>query len=292
MRITESRMIDLAGEAVNQGRARVARTGEQLSSGERVSRPSQDPAAWAQARRAEAARTIGAGRSEAIARAQEGLALADDALASITESLSRARELATTAATESTTPDALQAILIEVRGLRGSALAAANTRSVDGEYIFSGSLTSTPAFAADGTFQGDATTRSVEAQAGLSQTVTISGASLTASAGPGAVDVFGQLGALEAALVAGDRDAIAATLDGLRAAGQQVSAARAQGGAHSAELTVAEDAQRTLDESLVALESRLVGTDPIAAATELAQHSTALSAAQTVAQRIIELTRP
>jgi flagellar hook-associated protein 3 FlgL len=290
VRITERRMMDLASESINQGRARVARSGEQLTSGERVTRASDDPAAWAQARRADASRQLGAGRAEAIARSQERLDLVDGALATIGDSMVRARELALTAANATTPPEGMQAILAEVRALRQTALAAANTRSVDGEYIFSGSQAGTPAFDQAGVFQGDDLTRSVETSAGAHETVAISGSALTSAGdGPG---IFAQLDALEAALVAGDRAAIGATIDPLRAAEQQVNSVRAEGGAHSSALVTADEVQRSLDLSLAALEVRLVGADPITAATELAQHSTALQAAQTVASRIIEITRP
>ena len=290
MRITEHRMIELAASSISQGRERVQRSGEELQSGVRVSRPSQDPAAWAQARRAEAARQIGAGRSEVIARSQERLALADTALGTIGDAVTRARELAVTAASDTTSPEGLAAILAEVRELRQAAVAAGNTRATDGEYIFAGSRTDQPAFAPDGTFQGDDVTRSVETADGLSQTVTLSGAALTAAGG--GVDVFAQLAALETALAANDHAGIGAAMEGLRAAGLQTSSARSEGGAHSSSLITADETQRTLDDSLVALETRLIGADPIAAASELAQHSQALEAAQVVASRIIELTKP
>jgi flagellar hook-associated protein 3 FlgL len=289
MRITEHRMVELASASLSTQRERVARSGEQLSSGERVSRPSHDPAAWSAARRAEAARTINEGRGQALARSQEQLSLVDGALAQIGDVLSRARELAVSAASDTIDPESLEVILAEVRGLRQSALAAANTRGSDGEYVLAGSQTDVPAFDGNGVYQGDDVSRFIETQNGLAQSASITGNVLTSAAG---VDIFAQLAAFETALDNNDRDAISAAIGAMEAGHQQVSSARADGGAKSAALLAAEDAQRQLDGALVELQSRLVGADPIAAASELAQHSTSLEAAQVVAQRIIELTRP
>lgn len=290
MRITEHRMVELASASLSASRERVARSGEQLSSGERVSRPSEDPDAWAAARRADAARTVNEGRGQALARSQDRLTQVDSALAQIGSALSRANELAVAAASDTVDPDSLAAIAVELRGLRLSALAAANSRASDGEYILAGNQSHVAPFDDDGVYQGDGAVRSIETQqSGIEQEVSVSGSVLTAAAG---VDIFAELDAFAAALASNDRDAISAAIGALRDGHQQVSAARADGGAKSAALLAAEDDQRRLDGSLVALHSRLVGADPIAAASELAQHTQSLEAAQAVAQRIIELTRP
>lgn len=289
MRITEHRMIELASESLSSSRSRVARAGEQLNTGERVSLPSQDPTAWAAGRRAEAARAMNEGRGEALARAQERMTQVEGALSQIGSALSRAQELAVMASSETIDEESLDAIAIELSGLRQSALAAANSRASDGEYLLAGSQTDQPAFDANGVYQGDGLSRQMETQNGVEQRVTITGEVLTATSG---VDVFAELAALEAAVQTNDRDGIAAAIDAMRAAHRQVSTARADGGAQSASLMAAEATQQELDGSLVALHSRLVGADPITAASELAQHSQALEAAQIVAARIVELTRP
>ncbi len=290
MRITEHRMVEQASASISAGRERVARSGEQLSSGERVSRPSDDPEAWAAARRTEAARTMNTGRGEALARSQDRLSQVNGALSQIGSALSRAAELAIAAASDTTDPDSLAAIAVELRGLRQSALNAANSRASDGEYILAGSQSHQAPFDENGVYQGDDAVRSIETQSGgIEQEVSVSGAVLTADHG---LDIFAQLDAFAAALASNDREALHSSMTAMRDAHQQVSTARSDGGAKSAALLVAEDDQRRLDISLVSLQNRLVGADPIAAASELAKHTMSLEAAQTVAQRIIELTRP
>lgn len=283
-------MIDLAAGSLSAARERVARSADQLSSGERVSRPSDDPAAWAAARRADAARTLNDGRGEAMALSEERLSLIDQTLGQVGTVLSRARELAVNASNQTLSPEARQAILLEVRGLRESALASANTRSSEGEYILAGSQGNQPAFDADGVYQGDDLTRSIETRdGGLLQTVTLSGNVLTADSG---VDVFAAMSAFVTALEQNDQAGISAAIDTLDAAHRQVSSARAEGGTQASSLLVAKEAQQDLDHSLTALHARMIAADPIAAASELTQHSQSLEAAQNVAQRIIDLTRP
>jgi flagellar hook-associated protein 3 FlgL len=289
MRITEHRMVELASAGISSSRERVARAGDQLSSGERISRPSDDPAAWAAARRAEAARTVNQGRGMALGSVQDRLELVDNALDQIGSSMVRATELAVLAASETNDQVSLDVLAAEVHSLRQAVLAAANTRASDGEYILAGSLTDQQPFDADGVYHGDDAVRSIETHTGIQQPVTVSGAVLTAAAG---VDIFAELDAFEAALRSNDRAGIERALGVIRTGHHQVSEARADGGGKSAALVAAQEDQAKLDVSLQALQGRLVGADPIAAATELAQHSNSLEAAQAVAQRIIELTRP
>jgi flagellar hook-associated protein 3 FlgL len=282
-------MVELATAGLSASRERVARSGEQLTSGERVSRPSEDPDAWAAARRADAARIMNDGRGRALARSQDRLTQVDAALTQIGSAVSRANELALAAASETIDPEQLTAISVELRGLRQSALAAANTRATDGDYILAGNQSDVAPFGDDGVYRGDGAIRSIETQSSLEQEVSISGSVLTAASG---IDIFAVLDAFAIALANNDRDGISAAIGALRDGHQQVSAARSDGGAKSAALLAAEDDQRRLDGSLVALHSRLVGADPIAAASELAQQTQSLEAAQIVAQRIIDLTRP
>lgn len=289
MRVTENRMIELASSHINKAREKVARSGEQLSSGERVALPSDDPDAWAASRRAEAARVVNASRGTAVARSQDRLGLIDNALSQIGGALERGRELAIMAANEGTDPDELAVIAAEVNGLWHSVRSAANTRSSDNEYILGGSRTDVAPFDGDGVYQGDGLSRTIETRNGLVQEVSMSGQVLTAASG---VDVLGELRALETALTSGDMDGIRAAIDTLATAHQQVSLARGRGGTQSAALIDAEAVQSELDDSLEALRGRLIGADPIAAASELAQHSHSLEVAQLVATRIIDITRP
>jgi flagellar hook-associated protein 3 FlgL len=289
MRITEHRMVELASQGLSNARERVTESSQELLSGLRVARPSQDPAAWAQGRRAEALQTMNSGRGEALARSQERLTQVDVSLGQIGDAMTRAQELAIEASSETIDPESLLAIAAEVRGLRLSALAAANTRSSEGEYVFAGSRSGAPPFDEDGVYQGDDEARVIETASGLEQEVTVTGSFLTISHG---VNLFAALAEFEAALNSNDRVGITAAIESMRGGNQQVSSARSDGGAKSAALQAAQDAQIQLDTSLVALQSRLLGADPIAAATELAQHSQALAAAQSVAESIVEMTRP
>lgn len=289
MRITEHRMVELSSGHLGKARERVSRSGEQLSSGERVSLPSHDPSAWAAGQRAEADRAVNAGRGEAVARAQERLTETEGALTQIGAALQRGRELAVMASSEVMDANQREVVATEVDALWQAAMAAANTRSRDGEYILAGSRSNQPPFDANGVYQGDGVTRVIETQSGLQQDVSITGEALTATAG---VDVLSQLSSLAAALRQNDRAGINAAVDGLDAAHQQVSLARGLGGDRSLALLNAEEVQRDMDDSLEALRSQLIGADPIEVASQLAQQSQALEVAQVVATRIIEITRP
>jgi flagellin-like hook-associated protein FlgL len=93
VRITESRIMQLASSAVSDARTRAAKAGEAVQTGRRVERPSDDPAAWATGARAAARKVLSGERGQAMAHLMDGLAQTDDALGAIGESLTRAAEI-------------------------------------------------------------------------------------------------------------------------------------------------------------------------------------------------------
>src|SRR5262245_24934078 len=94
MRVTENRMMELSATAVASARDRVARASSQLSSGERVSLPSDDPTAWAQGLRADARAIASHSRGRTIGQALDDLAADDGALSTIGDLLRTALERA------------------------------------------------------------------------------------------------------------------------------------------------------------------------------------------------------
>jgi flagellar hook-associated protein 3 FlgL len=290
MRITEGRMMDLAVAATTRAQAKVAADAATMSSGIRVARPSDDPAAWVDGERAAARRTVSEERGTSIARAGERLDATDGALATIGSVLARARELAVQGANDTYGADERVALALEVRELRAAALAAANSRGSDGEYLLAGSLGTTAPFDPAGIYMGDASSRSVESSESGTQVVTIPGSVLTAASG--GVDIFAVLDGLDAAFTANDGPAIRAQLDGLDAGVRQVSAARSDGGALSAALGLADEARGTLELNLTSVISRAVEADAFAAAGQLSRSAQALEAARIVAANVIELVRP
>src|SRR4051812_42721329 len=101
MRITGNRLIDLAAASTTKGQAAVGTVSAQLSSGLRVTAPSDDPDAWLAAQRNKLRQVLSQGNGTAVAVSRERLQLTDGALASIGDVLSQARTLAVQGASDS-----------------------------------------------------------------------------------------------------------------------------------------------------------------------------------------------
>jgi flagellar hook-associated protein 3 FlgL len=288
MRVTESRMIELAGAGVARARERAAQSGEQLSSGVRVAHPSDDPVAWGEGMRAEARAAASGGRGQAIARSRERLVDVDGALAGIGEVLARARELAIELGNDSYAAGDRAAAAVEVRGLRAQVLALANLQASDGEYLLAGSQGGSAPFDPTGAYLGDDARRSVEVGEGQQAVVGVPGSVLTVSSG---VDILGALDSLASALAANDGVQIRAGVGSMATAVGQVASARADVGARMAALDLADNARRDLELRLAGEHDDAVAVDPVAAASSFARAQNALEAARVAAQAMIALAR-
>ena len=289
MRVTGTHLIELTTAAAQRAQEKVAETSAVASSGLRVDKPSDDPAAWAMARRADDRRAASAARGDAIAQGQDRLQATDGALATIGDLVAQARSLAVQGASDGYGPTDRAALATQLRSMLDAAVAAGNARTSDGEYVLAGAQSATPPFDATGAYQGDGQVRTIEAGEGLAAPVGVPGSALTAAAG---VDVLPALGALADALAANDVVGIRASIDTLGQATNQIALARGDAGAALASLASADDARGQLELSLTATVSRAVDADAVGAATDLARASQALEAAQAVAARVVALTDP
>jgi flagellar hook-associated protein 3 FlgL len=289
MRVTEAHLHELATAGLAKARRDVAAAAGQFSSGLRVARPSDDPAAWAEGMRADIRKQAAEARIAAQTRARDELAVTDGALGSIGDAVERALELATQA-TNGTYDATDRAVLaVAVGQLREQAITAANVRGLDGGFLLAGSLTNAAPFAGapPGAYSGDARTRAVEInEAGLTVTVSVSGARLTAASG---VDVIGTLDALASALAANDTAGVSAALAPLGTAVRQIALARTETGGSMQALDAAMDAGRALAQHLVEVHVRTLEADPVKAADDLARGRDAIERAQAVAARVFQL---
>jgi flagellar hook-associated protein 3 FlgL len=221
MRVTDSMMYDRA--ALNAARSREKQQAalEEVSSGQRVVHPGDDPASAALIIRHRQT----AGRLEAIAqvsaRANEDLGAADTALQSIADVATRARELALQLGSDSYNAVDRANAAGEIDGLFQQALGLANTQSA-GRYVFGGTNDGTPAFDAAGNYLGDTGVRQLEIAPGVFEDASVRG-DLALTAAGGGVDLFATLRALSTALTTNDAAGIRGALPSLETATRQVT---------------------------------------------------------------------
>lgn len=283
MRVSDSAKFETIRRNVTRAQSEMLKAQEQAGSGLRVAKPSDDPVAAAAARRENSRKALGEAGITTADAATDQLSGADNALDDVYTGLTRARELALQAATDTTSAENRTALAQEMRKIREQMVSLGNTK-VGGKYVFAGYRDQTAPFELDGTFVGDGTTKEVQPVPGMRVSASISGAEVFGN-GSGN-DVFSTLDSLVSAFESNDSAATRAQLDNLQQNQDRVSQARSTIGAmmDSVELgrNVAEQQQVRATNQI----HNLTEMDAVYAATNLLQAKNALEAALAIAQQI------
>lgn len=290
MRVTNMYMVTLAQQANEKNQSTVAQLSQEVSSGLAVSKPSDNPTAWIEAQRAKVEQTINDGTGQALQGGLEKINATDGALSTLSQLVSQAQSLAVEGASASVTSDARADAAQQVNGLLQSALAAVNTKDVDGTYLLSGTAVNTAPFEATGNYQGNSATTSVASSANGTSQDSLAGSAL--EAGTNSVNIIQTLGDLATALSGNDVTGIQTQLANLNTAVSQLATTRAQVGGMMSALQSAQSAQQSLSTTLTTSISGLVDADAVQSASNLAQASTALQVSQAVTSKVLALLQP
>lgn len=283
MRISDKATYDAVRRNVSRAQQSFLKAQEQASTGLRVSKPSDDPVAAAQARREASRKALGDAGMAAADQAMSSLEGADLAIDDVYEGLTRARELALGAANTTVSTENRRAYAEEVRKIREQMVSLGNT-NVGGKYVFAGYRDQTPPFQADGSFVGDGATKEVQALPGLRVSASVSGAAIFGNGSSD--DAFSTLDSLINALESDDTDAIRETLTGLQTNQDRVLRARSQIGGMMDSVELARNVADRQQYRATTEIHKLIEVDEISAATDLLQAKSALEAALAVAQQI------
>jgi flagellar hook-associated protein 3 FlgL len=290
MRITDHRIVDMAAASAARNESRVGELSNEMSSGLRVAKPSDDPSAWLSAQRDRVRAALNDGTSEAISTGHDQLVASDGALSTLSGLISKARELAVEGSNDTQNASSRAAIGTELDSLFETAVSTANAVGANGEYLLGGTSSLTQPFdTATGAYTGDAVTRGVNLDTVSTQVATVAGSSLTATSG---VDILPLLKTLATAMNSNNITAIRSSLTGLDTAVTQLAQLRGQTGGRMAVLESAKTAHADLATRITASISNTVEADSVATATDLAKASTALSVSQAVTTHVLQLLDP
>jgi flagellar hook-associated protein 3 FlgL len=290
MRITDHRIVDLSAAATQRNQSKVADLANQVSTGMRVSKPSEDPTAWLTAQRARVQAALNDGTNQAIQLGHERMVSTDGAVATLSGIVSQARELAVEGANDTQTASSRASIGAEMQSLFDAAVSTANTRDPSGEYLLAGTASTTQPFdPATGAYAGNSTARGVSTDTNSSTLGTVPGSKLTAASG---VDILPMLKALADALNTNNTAAIRSSLGDLDTAVKQLAQTRGETGGHMAALESAKNAHEQLAARISDTISNAVEVDTVAAASDLAKASSALTVSQTVTAHVLQLLDP
>ncbi len=145
MRISTLQVYRQASDSLMKSLSEMYRLNEQISSGKRINKPSDDPTGTSRAMAYKVSIAAGEQCLGNIEGAASALTSADSALSSVNTALTRVKALAVQGASGTATDSSRAALAAEVGQLRDQLLSLANTK-VGGDYIFSGFQTDTAAF--------------------------------------------------------------------------------------------------------------------------------------------------
>lgn len=200
-RITSSMLTAAAQRNLASSQAALARLQDMGSSGTRLAKPSDDPAALASALRVRAAQRATEVHQRNADDALGWLGTLDTALGTSTDLLRRARDLTLQGSNDGVmSAESREALAVELESLRDALLQQANTQYL-GRSVFAGNSLAGHAFAPDYSHSGVAGT-SLERRIGPDSSVTIDGDGVAAF-GEGATSVFALLDRVATDLRAG-----------------------------------------------------------------------------------------
>lgn len=275
--------------AIQQSQQSLQTALNQLSSGKRVSLPSDDPLAFSQdlqsVATSAAVDTYTKNADSVMTFAQQS----DSALSSVVTSLTQAISIGTEAGGPSLTPSQRNALAQQVQGLISDVVSQANL-SVSGTALFGGTSGVLTPFVADAsaangyTYNGNSGINQAAVGDKLQVTVDVPGDTVFTNASG---NVLGSLQQMSAAIQSGSSTDIAAANAALTAAISHVGEVRAVYGSTVNQLQAqnAYLSQETV--SLTGAQSSLVGIDTATAATNLSQAETTNNAVLAAAAKVL-----
>jgi flagellar hook-associated protein 3 FlgL len=286
MRITEGIISGRNLADLQRANAAVAKASMQVSTGNRLQRPSDDPQAVQKALNLRGDLAATAQYMDTAGASQGWAQATDDALSDINDVLQRAREAVVQGGNGTMSQKDRNDIATQIDQLIGQAKASGNA-TFDGQYIFAGQKTDTAPYDPDGadTYNGD--TGSIVRTIGPGVSVQLNGSmgSVLGNGSDGkALQVLRDIAAHLRGGTAADTNALRTTdLSAIDASMADVSTARAEAGALSNRLTTATNRLTDLQTSTEKVRSGVEYVD-------LAEAISTLSSQQAVYQAALQAT--
>jgi flagellar hook-associated protein 3 FlgL len=280
MRITNSMLTAQGLRDLQANYAAMAKAQEQVSSGKRLNRPSDDPADVQQAIKVNGTLASITQYLRNIGTAQTTTSTAETALSSAGDAVERLRELTVEAQNGTLSASDRTSMAQEVTQLTDQLVSLANTKVGD-DYVFSGQKTSTPAYAnATAVYGGDDGALNARVAPGITLAVNVTA---DVAFGP-ALAAANQL----ATDLASGATPAAGTLSGLDTALDAVLAGRTRIGAVDNRLSDTQTFLQSSQDAAKQLLSNLQDADMASAITEAASRQTTYQAAISINAKILQ----
>jgi flagellar hook-associated protein 3 FlgL len=284
MRITSQDTYQNLLQDIQNIQVRMQQAQSEMSSGNKISTPSEDPAAAADIVRLSGDKSESSQYLSNAGTAQSTLDYTDSVLSSVQTMIQRVVSLGESSLSN---PSTAGSYSTEVNSLRDQIISSANA-TYQGQYIFGGSTGQTPyAKQPDQsvTYQGNSDQMKVQIGRSTTLQVLIPGNQIFS----GSVNVFDSMKQLGDAMTAGDKSAIQAQVTQLQQFYDNLSTVRSEVGGLSNAAQTAQSDLHSYQLALAADQSRVQSADLAQAATDFTQNQTALQAAEQVGAKISQV---
>ena len=289
MRVSDQQIFGSTAGSLERIKENIVRVHEQIASQQRIAKPSDDPSIFGQVILEKSAL---ADTDQWIRNIQFGtarVAVADQTLSQAQNLISRVRELAVQARSDTTSAQGRLTIAQEVRQLHRQLIQLANTE-VNGQPVFAGTKTDVSPFVL-GTgdtvsYQGNSESQSIAIGPGQTTQIVLPGDQVFTG---GATNIFTDLSNLLAALESNNGAGIEIEIGTLDQATAQLGLAQGQIGAIANRLDTAYGTSLIVSEAIHRALSDQTDTDLATALTELKLQETAYEATSQTFSRLFDL---
>lgn len=287
MRITDTMTSSNAIYNINEGRIKLDRLNEAISSGKVVNRPSDDPVATKKILDIETQIKSSNQYISNIKTGQTWLDMAGTTLEGLLDSVMNIKSIAGQALGGINDPIKKADMLNQLNAFRDQLLDYPDAQ-VGGQYVFSGFKNDAPPFDSSGTFNGTDDIISIEVNKGVQIPISVSGGAVLRGT-TGGVDIIGTLDTLIADITSGNTAGIQAANSALDTANQQLLGIISDVGMRKARMDNALTSQQRNFNVLSEIHDNMQNVDMAKAAVELTNQKTAFEAALAATAKIAPL---
>lgn len=288
MRVTNNMLVMNFMNDYNNNLERMQKDQNMLSSGKRISKPSDDPVAIADSLRIRTDISRNNVYEKNVDDAKSWLDLTDTALGQLGDLLQRTRELAVQGSNGTLTPDDMKKIADEIGQLKAQMVQVGNTQ-YNGRYIFAGFKTTTQPFTdTSNSYSGDSGSIQFEVGAGGSKMAVNATGDKVFDVSGGSSQLLNMMDNLKTALTAGDHQTVSNLLSNIDNEMENVLAVRADAGAKSNRIDLMKNRLQSDNYNFTTLLSKNEDADMAQVITNLKMDENVYRASLAAGARIIE----
>ena len=292
MRVTQAGFYNQATQQMGKQQAKVFETQEQLASGKKILRPSDDPALATAINSLKSQMDVNQRYLSNLNRMEDTLKMQETSVSGSVDIVSRIKELSVQAANDTYSAADRKSIAIEVKELISSVADLGNMRGTDDAYLFSGYSQDKAPFLESSlgvvTYTGTTDYQQVMVDEGRSMQIGMPGSDVfgsvqhlnTSTGATSSVDMFTTLGSMYQALVTNDADAIRGNLDKISSVHEHLTVQQTNIGSRMKRVETLTHAIEDRDYTYKTLQSSMEDLDYVEAASRLKNQSLALQAGQ------------